>query len=1177
MGKGTNTVTQNSQPPAAVLQNYTNLTNQANNLAQQPLQQYSGPLVAGFTPFQQEAFNTIEHSQNISAPYINAAAQLASSASAPINPMPVGTADINKYLSPYTQDVVNATQDEFNNQNAIQNQSVVGNAIQNGAWGGDRSAVAQGILANQQKLAQSPVIAGLYNTGFNTALGEANVQQQANIGAQEASGWLGENAGFALGNLGQEAQSTALTGASSLLSAGGLQQALEQEKLNIPYEQFAQGQAYPWQVLGQAANIAEGLGGASGGTSSTTSPGPSVLGQVAGAGLTGLGILGDLGVFARDGGRIRGYDSGGNISLPSIPDLSLSYIGHPIALSGRGVSIPNAPQAIQPPSPLKDALSSIGQADKIKGLFKNNSAITNVPPDVANAAGIAAIQAGQTGAPIDPASTSPWGGEGARDGYHMGGALHRAAGGASGPVGVSGYTFSPGRNIAIPVLNTGAPLSSLGADGNVNTASISNFSPPIPAGQPGSPISAPFVIPNILNTSSAFPISNFTSATQAQNQQQALINGESANTGGGGGLARGGAIEHYDAGGSIEQAGAVGAGQPIGGGNPTIGNLYSQFSQLSPEKLQELSVRYPGNSSQGQLIQRALQAKRMNSTVPPTNAPTLPQSAALSPLPPATPRAPDLGGQSPAPGALSTRYARGGYIERYDDGGDVTNQAPLSPLPNLDIAERPDPKAAVPPQGAISSPPNLSGDQPSELNPSGGVGITSAPAQSPTKPNTKFGSSPWATLTAAGLGMLASRSPFPGIAIGEGGLSALKYLEGQQDRETKQQQIADEKEWRQSEIESKKKGWQLESDKLAATIKQHQDQLAEEKRFHDLAQGAGTWGPGIGTDPTDPTKQVPGSYFYPKQAPGDGVKPPIFFPGVTQTSKAPPDASLSLPAAAQGKTGDDLLKALSPGDAAIVKAYSEGRAPVPTGAALRSPEVKRQLELTSLYDPTFDAVNYPKRAATAKDFSSGQSARNVTSLNTLMGHVEALKKAGDALNNGDFPQVNKFLNWIEPEIGVQSVQASTSAFQKAQNAVADELERVFRGTSGSLEGVRGWKEGLSTSMTPTQQKASIDQLLNLVDSRISALGEQYSRGMGKDTNGLTLLSPEARAAYERVTGHAPESKTYDQTGKTIPDKQQSAAALPPVEGRVAGKTEVMIGDKPYVWSGTGWRPKSNVP
>ena len=56
-------------------------------------------------------------------------------------------ADIARYQSPYTQQVVDATQAQFNNQNAQQQSQLLGNAAAQNALGGDRAAVAQANLA----------------------------------------------------------------------------------------------------------------------------------------------------------------------------------------------------------------------------------------------------------------------------------------------------------------------------------------------------------------------------------------------------------------------------------------------------------------------------------------------------------------------------------------------------------------------------------------------------------------------------------------------------------------------------------------------------------------------------------------------------------------------------------------------------------------------------------------------------------------------------------------------------------------------------------------------------------------------------------------------------------------------------------------------------------------------
>lgn len=163
-----------------------------------------------------QALGSAYRGMNAATGYGNAATQAAGSA-----PGLIGT-----YISPYTQQVVDATQAQFNNQNAIQQAGVVGNAAAQGAWGGDRSAVAQGIVAGQQQTAQAPVIAGLYQQGYQQAVQAA--QQQAQLQAQTGvqAGQLGI-AGAGLGattalGAGQEGIAGAQLGAQTGIQAGQL-------------------------------------------------------------------------------------------------------------------------------------------------------------------------------------------------------------------------------------------------------------------------------------------------------------------------------------------------------------------------------------------------------------------------------------------------------------------------------------------------------------------------------------------------------------------------------------------------------------------------------------------------------------------------------------------------------------------------------------------------------------------------------------------------------------------------------------------------------------------------------------------------------------------------------------------------------------------------------------------
>ena len=425
-GSPQTTVSQNG-PPQVFLDAYGRVVNRAEQVAATPYEAYPGQTVAGFSPDQTAAMGVVRGAQGISAPYINQAADYIDQSTGPLlNGVPQlsqnllqgqvasslqnlqqatgsGITDaagagsrgimdaagsftpqsIAPWMSPYTESVVDATRRQFGNSNEQQRQGVVGNAISRGAWGGDRSAVAEAILAGEQQMAQAPVLAGLMDRGYQSGLGaaqnaaqlrtqgatsagnlgfqgaanDAQQRQQAaaqllglftgqqglGFNANQAQAQLAQQAGYGMAGLGREAQSSTLTGAQALAGMGALQQEQAQRQLNVPYQQFMAAQQYPFQTTGWLSNIASGLGGASGGTKTETAPGPSTLSQLGGLGAAALSAVGGSGgfgekgwltnLFPRSSGGGVPYAKGGEIDadyewLPDAeaPDLTLSIV-----------------------------------------------------------------------------------------------------------------------------------------------------------------------------------------------------------------------------------------------------------------------------------------------------------------------------------------------------------------------------------------------------------------------------------------------------------------------------------------------------------------------------------------------------------------------------------------------------------------------------------------------------------------------------------------------------------------------------------------------------------------------------------------------------------------------------------------------------------------------------------
>lgn len=215
-------------------------------------------------------------------------------------------------------------------------------------------------------------------------------------------------------------------------------------------------------------------------------------------------------------------------------------------------------------------------------------------------------------------------------------------------------------------------------------------------------------------------------------------------------------------------------------------------------------------------------------------------------------------------------------------------------------------------------------------------------------------------------------------------------------------------------------------------------------------------------------------------------------------------------------TGDAYLNSLPQSMRAQVRALSEGRIAWPTGRAATDPHWQQVIAATGQFDPTFDAANYSTRVSTRRNFTSGVARRNITALNTALRHLETLSRAGADLDNGSWPLINRVRNFARTETGDERA----NNFNLARDAVADEMERVFRGSAGSVSGVENWRATLNAAQSPDQLRGAIQQGVNLLHSRLESLGDEYNAGMGRSDSPISLLNPHAQEVMRTLGGAA---------------------------------------------------------
>jgi hypothetical protein len=135
----------------------------------------------------------------------------------------VGPGQIAQFMNPYTQNVLNTSNAQFDQNSGVQNAELAAQGAASGAFGGSRFGVAQGVLGGQQALARGQLDANILGTGYQSAVTSAlsNAQQ-------------GLNAGIASGNLGSQEGASNIANIAQLANLGGAQQSTAQAQATAP-------------------------------------------------------------------------------------------------------------------------------------------------------------------------------------------------------------------------------------------------------------------------------------------------------------------------------------------------------------------------------------------------------------------------------------------------------------------------------------------------------------------------------------------------------------------------------------------------------------------------------------------------------------------------------------------------------------------------------------------------------------------------------------------------------------------------------------------------------------------------------------------------------------------------------------------------------------------------------
>ena len=283
-----------------------------------PYQQYMRDRQAQFTPLQQQSFENAGLMQT--APQLGDATAMAGMAGLgalntqytfnPYQAQQFTGNNVQAYMSPYMQNVVERQQADAQRQSDIARQAQGAQAARAGAFGGSGDFLMRSQAAGNLARQKGDIQAKGLQDAYTQAMGQFNQSQAQNLAGSQLNA---QQQQFGAG-LGLQGLQTAMTGAKSLADIGqtqygqnlGLldvqnrfgaqQQQQMQNALNTEYQDFLNFQNYPYKQLGFMSDMIRGLPLTQQSQTMYAQP-PSMLQQAAGLGITGKA----LGAFAEGG------------------------------------------------------------------------------------------------------------------------------------------------------------------------------------------------------------------------------------------------------------------------------------------------------------------------------------------------------------------------------------------------------------------------------------------------------------------------------------------------------------------------------------------------------------------------------------------------------------------------------------------------------------------------------------------------------------------------------------------------------------------------------------------------------------------------------------------------------------------------------------------------------------
>ena len=207
----------------------TDMLGKGQAVGNKPYEAYGGPLTAGPSALQQQAFQGVA---NLTVPTQQMGAY---------TPQTFGAEQASQYMNPYVQEALQPQLQELQRQQEIKRVANAGRLTQAGAYGGGRQAIMESELDRAGLDQASKLTGNAYLDAYSKAQGQFNVEQDRQKAAQQ------QNNTYGLAALQRQAD------------LGTTQRGIESAGVAADMKQFEEERAYPYKQIQYQQGLLQGL------------------------------------------------------------------------------------------------------------------------------------------------------------------------------------------------------------------------------------------------------------------------------------------------------------------------------------------------------------------------------------------------------------------------------------------------------------------------------------------------------------------------------------------------------------------------------------------------------------------------------------------------------------------------------------------------------------------------------------------------------------------------------------------------------------------------------------------------------------------------------------------------------------------------------------------------------